>query len=323
MNRIWTKEEINFLKENYPLYGAKFCSEKLKRTIRAVQSRCSLQKIKPLKETITRNNRQAQLEYNENRPNSDFNINVDQFLNIQTPEVAYFLGFLWADGYMVRQEIRLSIVSKDMYTIKPVLDKLGKWNYSERKSEGRKPTCTAFTNNRKLFEFLEDNDFKIKSGASADKILSKIPNHLKHYFFRGLIDGDGHINKNSIVISSCLKQDWKYIFDISLELGIKCYCYKSIRDGSKSSKVEMNGINGLLFGDFIYQNIELDNIGLPRKFNNYLKLKNKVENGEIYVSNKNKVLALEMYNNGFSITQIIKDIGIPSTTLRRFIKSLP
>jgi hypothetical protein len=322
MNKIWTGEDITFLIEDYPLQGASFCAKKLNRTVRAVQSKCSLLKIRPLKETITSNNRQAQLKYNESRPNTDFNVNVEQFLDIKTPGVAYFLGFLWADGYIVRQEIRLSILSVDMGAIKSTLNVLGKWNYNERvRSEGN-PICTAFTNNKKLFEFLVKNDYKIKSGASADKILKRIPLHLKHYFFRGLIDGDGHINKNGIFISSCFQQNWKYVSDICIELGIKSYSYQSITDKSKSSKLEMNGINGLLFGDYIYQNIELDNIGLLRKFNSYLKLKNKVENGERYVSDKNKTLALEMYNSGFSIVDIIKDIGIPSTTLRRFIKSI-
>jgi len=46
-------------------------------------------------------------------------------------------------------------------------------------------------------ELLVDNDYKLKSYNSADKILSKIPNSLHHYFFRGLIDGDGcfYLNK--------------------------------------------------------------------------------------------------------------------------------
>lgn len=323
MNKIWTQEEIDFLKENYPSFGAKFCAEKLNRTAKAVQNKCSFLKVKPTKITLKKIKREAQLKYNEERPNADFNVNIEQFLDIRTSEVAYFLGFLWADGYIVRQEVRLSILTVDMNVIKPTLDKLGKWNYNERIRNGGNPICTAFTNNKKLFDFLVDNDFKIKSGASADKILDRIPNHLKHYFFRGLVDGDGHINKNGIFISSCYKQNWKYVIDVSAELFIKSYVYQSSYKNSSSSKLEMNGLNGVGFGDYIYQNIETDNIGLPRKFESYLKLKNKVENGEKSVSNKKKTLSLEMYNNGFSITEIMKEIDIPSTTLRRFIKSLP
>lgn len=323
MNKKWTQEETDFIKENYPNFGGKICAEKLERSIGSIHNKCHLLKIKPSVDALRKINRDAQLKYNENRLNTDFNVNVEQFINIQTPEVAYFLGFLWADGYIVRQEVRLSILTVDMNAIKPALDKIGKWNYNERVRNGGKPICTAFTNNKKLFDFLVDNDFKIKSGASADKILNKIPLHLKHYFFRGLVDGDGHINKNGIFISSCYKQNWKYVIDVSNELFIKSYVYQSSYENSSSSKLEMNGLNGVGFGDYIYKNIETDNIGLPRKFESYLKLKNKVENGEKYVSNKKKTLSLEMYNDGFSITEIMKEINIPSTTLRRFIKSLP
>ena len=323
MNKIWTQEDIAFLRENYPLQGASFCAEKLSRSVGAIHTKCYLLKIKPLKETITRNNKQAQLKYNESRPNTDFNVNVEQFLNIETPEVAYFLGFLWADGYIVRQEVRLSVVKTDMDNIKPTLDKLGKWNYNERIRDGGNPICTAITGNKRLFDFLSDNNYQIKSGANADKILNKIPHHLKHYFFRGLVDGDGHINKRGIFVSSCVNQDWGYLFDISKELNIKSYSYQSISEESSSSKFEINGLNGLLFGDYIYQNIEVDNIGLDRKYQSYLELKSSVELGQRYVSNKNKILALEMYNSGFSLIEIMKELGIASTTLRRFIKYLP
>jgi len=45
--------------------------------------------------------------------------------------------------------------------------------------------------NRPLVKYLVDNDYLVKSNASADKILSTIPEKFQHYFFRGLIDGDG------------------------------------------------------------------------------------------------------------------------------------
>jgi|GEM_PF-2288150 len=322
MNKIWTEEETTFLKDYYPTKGAKYCAEKLNRTIKAVHNRCSFFKIKPNPESLKILLSEAQVKYQSGRANSDYNVNVEQFIDIQTPEVAYFLGFLWADGYIVRQEIRLSILTVDMDTIKPTLNKLGKWNYNKRTRDGGKPICTAFTNNKKLFDFLVDNDFKIKSGASADKILDKIPFHLKHYFFRGLIDGDGHIYTRGVTISSCYNQDWSYISNLTNFLNIKSYIYRSVSDNGKSSVIEMNGINALHFCEYIYNGIENDYIGLVRKYNGFLKLKSSVENGQRYVANKKKILALEMYNSGIPITQIIKDINIASTTVRRYLKSI-
>ena len=320
MNRIWTEDELIFLKENYPLQGAKFCAEKLSRSVGSIHTKCYLLKIKPLKETITRNNKEAQLKYNKNRLNTDFNVNVEQFLNIETPEVAYFLGFLWADGYIVRQEVRLSIAEEDMNIIKPTLNKIGKWNYNIRVRDGYKPICTAITSNKRLFDFLIDNDFKIKSGASADKILSKIPYHLKHYFFRGLIDGDGCIDSNKVSISSNYKQDWKYVYDLNINLGIKSYIYRKEQKTGSYSVIEMNGVNGLMFCEYIYKDREKDDIGLNRKFIKYLELQNSVKNGRNYIANEKKSQAIELFNNGIPITEIIKTLNIASTTVRRCLK---
>lgn len=49
----WTDEELDFLKEHYPLNGARYCSEKLERTESAINRKCS----------------QLKIEYNWIRPN--------------------------------------------------------------------------------------------------------------------------------------------------------------------------------------------------------------------------------------------------------------
>lgn len=323
MNKIWTQENIDFLKNFYPEKGAIYCAEKLNRGIPAIYSRCSMLKIRPTLEYLKESRRNRVLKYNDNRPNSDFKVNLDQFLNIEKPEVAYILGYLWADGYIVRNEIRLEILKTDMDTIKSVLLELGDWNFQERVRDNNKPITRAATNNRKLVDFLIDNDYKLKSGTSADKILSKIPNCLKHYFFRGLIDGDGCINKNRLSISSTYTQDWSYVEKITNELSIKSYTYRKINNKNKYSVIEINGINGLVFCEYIYKNINNDNIGLNRKFLKYLELKNHIENGRNYLVGEKKILALEMYNGGIPITQIMKDINIASTTVRRYLKQTP
>lgn len=44
--KIWTKEDVDFLKKNYPKYGAEYCSEKLFRNKRAIIKRANILKIK-------------------------------------------------------------------------------------------------------------------------------------------------------------------------------------------------------------------------------------------------------------------------------------
>lgn len=207
-----------------------------------------------------------------------------------------------------------------MDNIKNTLNKFGKWNFYERVRGDNKPTCTASTNSRRIYDFLVSKDFKKKSGASADKILEVIPDNLKHYFFRGLIDGDGHIRNKGITIGSCYQQDWGYVTRLTERLGIASYIYRIRRDKSKSSSLEINGIHALNFCKYIYQGVEHDGIGLTRKYNSFLKLKSFIEGGRNFIANKKKELALDMYRSGKSIPQIINELSIASTTVRRYLK---
>ena len=74
--------------------------------------------------------------------------------------------------------------------------------------------------NRFLYNFLKENDYHIKSGASASKILLKIPEHLQHYWWRGFIDGDGCFVRNErnrlniLQITSTFDQGWSFIKNI-------------------------------------------------------------------------------------------------------------
>ena len=102
----------------------------------------------------------------------------------------------------------------------------------------------------------------------------KFQQNFKHYFFRGISDGDGNFYYNRKVntitssISSSYIQDWNYIQKECDNLNIKAIVSLSIsKKGHKSSHIRMQGLNCKLFGDFIYIGVEKDNIGLKRKYN--------------------------------------------------------
>jgi hypothetical protein len=275
MKNKWTQDEINFLIENYPSYGKEYCEKKLNREGSSIFKKASRLKLKVISDVRLANNIKAQVKFQNERPNNDFNINIEQFLNIQKPEVAYILGFLWADGYIIRNEIRLEIVKDDLDHIKPILESIGTWTYSyrDRNRNGVKTKTSgrAVTSNRKLKEFLACHDYDKKSYVSADKILSKIPNELKHYFFRGFVDGDGNIYppKKRITLAGSLKQDWGFISKICDELKIKHNIYRN-SNKSTNSVVEINGINGVIFGNYIFKGNEF---GLKRKSDKFNKIK--------------------------------------------------
>lgn len=53
-NKYYTEEEKQFLKENYPIYGSKYCAEKLKRSRHSIHSTCNNLGIKVNKDAITK-----------------------------------------------------------------------------------------------------------------------------------------------------------------------------------------------------------------------------------------------------------------------------
>lgn len=52
----YTQEELNFIKENYPLKGAKYCAESLDRTIETIRLRASILKLKRIRDRTGKNN---------------------------------------------------------------------------------------------------------------------------------------------------------------------------------------------------------------------------------------------------------------------------
>jgi intein/homing endonuclease len=268
----------------------------------------------------------------EDRKNTDFKVNVDRFLDIDTKEVAYFLGFFWADGYIPnkrkrnRNEVKLEIVKSDLDKIKTSLDKIGQWNYSSRKRNNFKEIGLASTNNYRLINFLMDNDYHNKSFMSADKILSKIPVRLKKYFFRGLIDGDGCFfiskdeRKRCLSISSSINQDWYYIKSILSDLNIKYFIYKYEYKKGNSSTIEIRGEYAIKFGEYIYNGYEEDKIGLPRKYNKYLEIKKSIYNSRKEKLKPIKELALRLYKEGVGFSKVIEQTGIANNTLNRLLK---
>lgn len=118
----YTDQEVDFLKNNYPKYGPAFCSLHLKRTQSNIQWKAVCLGIK----YISKNPRTI-------KPNNKFKVNADHFINVTTPEHAYLLGFIWADGSIcpkdkTKDRITIEIVKRDYESIKHIIEKTGDWN---------------------------------------------------------------------------------------------------------------------------------------------------------------------------------------------------
>ena len=211
-----------------------------------------------------------------------YKVKIEQFLDITSPEVAYFLGYFWADGCVVndnrKSRLRMNITENDGNSVKDVFSKLGEWNiYIRKKQMETWQNIMSFnTMNKYLYNFLMENDYHIKSGASANKIISNIPHNLLRYWWRGYLDGDGSINtrSNTLEFHSCYSQNWDFSQKLFEDIGVKYSIYNRIRkNGNKSSSIRVAGrYNILKVLDYIYQDYNLDKIGLSRKYDKYYSI---------------------------------------------------
>jgi len=278
--KTYTKEEEHFLLEKYPTNGGDFCANELKVSTKSIMTKVQRMGIK-----LTREKRGEIIrQHKPIKQNNEYSVNPEQFLDIKSIEVAYTLGLLWADGYILRRKnecrIELRVRSDDFEHFIKTLNKLGKWRVSHRHQKDRKPQSGATISNKPLLNFLIKNDYKAKSKSSACKILSTIPPHLRHYWFRGLFDGDGCMYHNpdglhmKLSISSSYDQDWKYINDLFnyVLFDESFFIRRKVRkNGNKFSRIEVVKRSTILkFLNYIYKGYNEDKIGLPRKYEKYL-----------------------------------------------------
>lgn len=278
----WTEAEIKFLKENYPNKGAIYCATLLKKSPTSIRSKVGKLKLS----TNGKKNHQINIEKEK-----QFNFNY--WTNLNNPEICYLLGFFWADGSLSKwtKKFTFAIVEKDFKQIEYLFKKADGWkikthNYSEKD----KPQTIAETRSFFYFNFLQDLNYDIKSGESACKILSKIPENLQHYWWRGFFDGDGSFYAGKCTsrfnLSACYDQNWNFATKLLNELGIKYKLSKTInKKGQKYSTIVCSNLKGVkIFGNYIYQDYAKDQIGLIRKrekFENILNFKHKLRSTNI------------------------------------------
>ena len=254
-------------------------------------------------------------------------INMEDFYDIKSKDVSYFLGLLWADGHVSKNNnmVNIECNSEDMLSFRKSLDSFGNWSFYNRKRERNKIECKPLTNvyicDSLLKSFLVENDFLEKSIKSPTKILSKIPKELVKYFLLGIIDGDGCFyfkkgKSNQFYLSGTYNQDWSQFEILFKSIGVDIKKIK-VENKSKYSAIRVTNVNDIKkIGDFIYSSIEKDNIGLKRKYEKYkLIVENLIHRNEIKeyikknIHKSKKELVSELNITLFRINKIISEIN--------------
>ncbi len=137
-------------------------------------------------------------------------------------------------------------------------------------------------NNRIFIEYLVSLNFNKKS-YDYPFFIDDISYEMKRYFYLGLSDADGCFYSNNELycyqysISSTIDQNWKHMIDIFDYLDIK-YNIRKSENIKKNGNIHRHSVvvisnkgDVIKYGDYLYG----DFIGLNRKYNKYLEIKNK------------------------------------------------
>lgn len=286
MKKRWTEEEDKFLIKNVPRKGIRWCCENSERTLSATRTRCQLLKVKHKK----------------------YIIDVENLISFNSPEAVYLMGLIWGDGYVSKKNnlCSVSLVREDMEEISFIFDKFGNWAKRLFKSGEDREQLSISIIDRNLHLFLSDMDFQIKSKESPTKILSTIPEDLRHYFWRGFFDADGcwYISKtggeHGCFLYGSYEQEWSDAEALLQSLNIKYTLEKKInKSGHRVSVIRIRNLKGIYgLGSYIYNGFEIDKIGLTRKYQKFQaisqvcqRLSEKNRKSCIYLDKNNKYRA--------------------------------
>lgn len=261
----WSEKDLNFLKENYTKFSNQELSEKLNRTKSAIQLKISRLGLK----------REDKYSYDKNF-----------FENIDTEEKAYWLGFIYADGYVQKNtekrnyELGIELQIGDINHLKK-FNKSIKGNLEVKTKEKFDKRYNHFNTHCiiRLYSTKIVNDL-INLGVIPNKShVIKFPNirkDLEIHFIRGFFDGDG-----------CLQLDKKrkhHRFDFACasidfvntlrEKIYNNYCINSyiVQEKSGIYRLNIRGLtNSYLFGKLLYENA---NIYLDRKYKKFYDIVN-------------------------------------------------
>lgn len=223
--------------------------------------------------------------------NSRFSFNQDYFETIDNEHKAYWLGFLYADGYVNSKSntVSLRIKQDDDYILKQFAKDLGSnipvkyYSHTHKLPSSDKIHTLHYASiticNKKIKEDL------IKQGCLENKTLIlnfpfHIPSYLYKDFIRGYMDGDGCVTYCGK--QKCGNQEFKVNFCGTQEMlnGIqKVFGYnkklgKRWDDGKNNYTLDISGNCQVYdFLTILYNNAT---IYLERKYKRYLELKNIV-----------------------------------------------
>lgn len=212
-----------------------------------------------------------------------YTYNRNVFKSIDNEEKAYWLGFLYADGYVGDNGIiELTLSENDLDHIekfKTFMNSNHKIKYNKKTKSYRISICSKELKNDLIFLGCMPRKSLILKFPTEDQV----PKHLIHHFMRGYFDGDGCIAINQKQFSVLGTSDFLNEYEYNLLIGINRKTpNKRIHKNTWNENTECimySGSNQVIkIYNYLYKNA---NIYLQRKyekFNMLLPSQNEADN---------------------------------------------
>lgn len=190
-NRGWTKDEEEYIKNNYEFGDLNKIAKTIKRTRKAITERAKILKLKRDEETV----RKQHQKYSVN----------EQFFGTWSNNMAYILGLICADGNMskVGNTVSICLHKDDAYLFGDVLKNMGSTHKVKLHDNENKKMSSISVTNKHLY-----NDL-LKLGVTPNKSKTlkcpDVPKEFIPHFIRGVMDGDGSVdskNKRMKIVSA-------------------------------------------------------------------------------------------------------------------------
>lgn len=267
---------------NYELYKTKFLAGTSLEKISKEHHICAYKLGKALKEDgviIVRNNQKH-------------TYNTDFFECIDTEEKAYWLGFLYADGYVSKRttmELALAKVDeKHLEAFRDLIAPDASLEFRETKLKDKVYHFVRLTfTSKKIKEQLNRLNCLNNKSLTLQFNENLLPDNLMRHFLRGYFDGDGSIYHSG----------WSLAGNAEFLKALQNYLLKHVPGYTevvvhKDKRSNVSSINkgtpraALKFLHYIYQNAT---VYLERKYNKYIELsKHLPQRAEMRVSKSRK-----------------------------------
>lgn len=219
------------------------------------------------------------------------------FKYIDCPAKAYWLGFLYADGWVVYNEQRrkyecnIQLQAGDLAILQDLNNRLGgihhiEFQHREFKILNNPEISTTDSYTLRIFskEIVEDLiSHNILPNKTQSPIYPIVDKELFFDFLRGYIDGDGCIYYNSkknalaVHITGAHEDVFKYIQSVLYEdYNISSGIYN---ETDRKYRIMLTGKNAIKLLEFIYRNTSAPK--LERKYNKYLTIKAAISEHEM------------------------------------------